>query len=41
MVGNPDDERKVDYYYQPWVGEGVGKRWRVGEHRLMLEKIKC
>ena len=25
VVGNPEEERKVDYYYQPWVGEGVSR----------------
>jgi len=23
VTGNPEDERRVDYYYQPWVTEGV------------------
>ena len=23
VTGNPEEERRVDYYYQPWVTEGV------------------
>ena len=23
VAGNPEEERKVDHYYQPWVSEGV------------------
>ena len=23
VTGNPEEKRKVDYYYQPWVTEGV------------------
>ena len=23
VTGNPEEERRVDYYYQPWVSEGV------------------
>ena len=26
VTGNPEEERRVDYYYQPWVTEGVC-RW--------------
>ena len=24
VAGNPEEERWVDHYYKPWVGEGVG-----------------
>ena len=23
VTGSPEEERRVDYYYQPWVSEGV------------------
>jgi hypothetical protein len=23
VAGNPEEERRVDFYYQPWVTEGV------------------
>ena len=23
VTGNPEEERRVDFYYQPWVTEGV------------------
>ena len=23
VTGNPEEERRVEYYYQPWVPEGV------------------
>jgi hypothetical protein len=23
VAGNPEEERHVDFYYQPWVTEGV------------------
>merc|ERR1711875_82312 len=25
VAGNPEEERRVDYFYQPWVGEGVSR----------------
>ena len=31
VTGNPEEERRVDYYYQPWVAEGVS---RFGVHKV-------
>ena len=37
VTGNPEEERRVDYYYQPWVTEGVC-RWVPTQpsHALLL-----
>ena len=29
VTGNPEEERRVDYYYQPWVSEGVCRFYHV------------
>ena len=31
VTGNPEEERRVEYYYQPWVAEGVT---RFGIHQV-------
>ena len=31
VTGNPEEERRMDYYYQPWVAEGVS---RFGVHKV-------
>ena len=34
VAGNPEEERRVDFYYQPWVTEGVC-RYR---YRYLLQR---
>ena len=29
VTGSPEEERRVDYYYQPWVSEGVCRFYHV------------
>ena len=31
VTGNPEEERRVEYYYQPWVNESVCRYCRGGE----------
>ena len=34
VTGNPEEERRVDYYYQPWVNESVCRQ----VHALLMTK---
>ncbi|XP_014770230.1 SWI/SNF-related matrix-associated actin-dependent regulator of chromatin subfamily D member 1 isoform X38 [Octopus bimaculoides] len=40
IVGNPEEERRADYYYQPWVQEAVCRYFygKVQQRRLELEQ---
>lgn len=40
VVGNPEEERRADYYYQPWVQEAVCRYFygKVQQRRLELEQ---
>ena len=42
VTGNPEEERRVDYYYQPWVTEGVC-RWALTSttHSFSLPSTNC
>ena len=50
VAGNPEEERKVDHYYQPWVSEGVCRlvfytaRRSISQEPLVLsdqKKVPC
>lgn len=40
VVGNPEEERRADYYYQPWAQEAVCRYFytKVQQKRAELEQ---
>ena len=44
VAGNPEEERRADFYYQPWAQEAVcryfyGKVWLVVECCFLLASV--
>lgn len=41
VVGNPEEERRSDFYYQPWTQEAVSRYFftKVNQKRLELENV--
>jgi hypothetical protein len=41
VAGNPEEERRVDFYYQPWVTEGVCRYRTLFSYRQFKVAILC
>ncbi len=41
VAGNPEEERRVDFYYQPWVTEGVCRYRTLFSYRQFKVAIQC